>query len=102
MAKAVEDLRKLGTGDGRPADDTANHWKFVSEVQEGLCLFQRLPCLNGDAALDSGRGQLLLKILRKKISSDRRHVPGDPAVFHFRIAPEMVVAVNSVGNCFQA
>ena len=59
MLKTFEDLRKLRAGDGRPADDSANNGKFLREVQQGLGLRKRLPCLNGDASLYSGRGRAL-------------------------------------------
>src|SRR5580692_12410868 len=98
MVKAFEDLWKLRAGDGRPADNTANKGKFLSEVQKGLGLFKRLPCLNGDAALHSGRRKHFLEILRKKISCNRRHIPGNPAVLFFRITPEMMVGVNSLNH----
>src|SRR5580658_7480701 len=98
MVKAFEDMRKLGAGDRRPADDSKNNRKFLSEVQKGLGFFQSLPCLNGDAASHSGRREHFLEILRKKISGYGRHIPGNPAVLFFRITPEMVVGVNSLNH----
>src|SRR5580698_6782634 len=98
MVKAFEGLRKLRAGDGRPADNSANNGKFLSEVQKGLGLLERLPCLNGNAALNPGRGKHFLEILRKKISGYGHHISVNPAVLFFRIAPEMVVGVNSLNH----
>src|SRR5277367_4874300 len=100
MMKAFEDLREIGASDGRPANNSANNGKFLREVQQGFGLRKRLSCLNRDASLDSGSCKHLLEILRQKISGDGRHIAGDPAVVFFRIAPEVVVGVNSISHGF--
>src|SRR5208337_581952 len=54
VLQALDNRTELRAGNRRPTHDSTNKVKFIGEAQQPIGLLKSLPCLNSDAAMNSG------------------------------------------------
>ena len=99
LLQALNNRGELRAGNGRPTHDSTNKVKVVGEAQQPRCLLKGLPCLDGDAAMNSRNQKFSPQIFGKKIPCQHAHALSNPAVLLFRVTPEVMVSINSLEHC---
>ena len=92
--KALQLLPYLGAAQVHPADHALDERVLVGKLEQPLGLFQRLPGLDDDAALEAYGGLLAREVLRQEVPPQRRDLLGNPAVLLRAVVPEVIVRVE--------
>ena len=77
-----------------PADHPADEVVLVGQGQEPIGLFEDLPGLDGDRALETGRLQQRRQVGRHEIAPQHGHAIGHPDVLDRVVLPEVLMRVD--------
>jgi hypothetical protein len=85
-----------GLSERNPGNNAVDEIVRIRKLQQPFGFRHRLPSLNSNRVIDSGRTEVHQQIRGQKITADDLHIFSDPAIFVGAIPPKMVVGVDAI------